>query len=385
MLLYILIKVMLIYQAFSLALPFRIPRVRKLTVLLLLLFFSSQPFNILFLRFLREEWPMQDFAWLFDFFSFSYIVCILMVPMTCLKDGILLMRRVFRKKGKTPEPWPHAGIVAAIVFIAVCGAAIGCVCAAAPPEVRTVELRVRDLPEEFDGFVVVQIADLHASALRGPEYAAEVARLANEANPDMIVLTGDQADGTIGSCRDVLAPLKELSAPCGVYAISGNHEYVPVKQNWRELFESFGVVWLENETVPIRRRPDGATIWLAGLPDDVSVEGGADGALADLELALRGRDPKRECVILLNHRPLKCEEAVALGVDLQLSGHTHGGAVLGMGLVAALFNGGRLSGTFRIDGMTLFVSRGIGMWPGLPFRLGVSPEIVRVVLRRARK
>ncbi len=384
MLFYILIKVMLIYQAFSLALPFRISRLRKLLVLLLLLFFSLQPFNIMFMRFMKEGWSMRDFALLFDFFSFSYIVCILMVPMTCLKDAVFLIRCAFRRRGKA-TPWPHAGIVALIVFIGVCGATIGCICAAAPPEVRTVELRIRDLPEEFDGFVIVQISDLHTNVLRGPEYAAEVARLANEANPDMIVLTGDQVDGTVDSCREILAPLKDLSAPCGVYAIAGNHEYVPSKQNWRDLFESFGIVWLENETVPIRRKPGGATIWLSGLPDDRSVKGGADGELADLELALRGREPMKECVVLLNHRPLNCKEAAASGVDLQFSGHTHGGAVLGMGLLAALFNEGHLSGRFDIDGMELFVSNGIGMWPGLPFRLGVSSEIVRAVLRCARK
>lgn len=200
----------------------------------------------------------------------------------------------------------------------------------------------------------------------------------NALTPDLTVITGDLIDGSVEARRDDARPLADLHAPDGVIAITGNHEYYAQYQEWMQAFRALHMQVLENSHLQVRRGD--AALTIAGVTDPVAARYGLP--LPDLEAALAGADPGAP-VILLDHRPRNAREAAARGVKLQLSGHTHGGQIIGMDQLVKRANGGYVSGRYEVDGMTLYVSNGAGLWAGFPARIGVPSEITLITLRRA--
>jgi predicted MPP superfamily phosphohydrolase len=193
----------------------------------------------------------------------------------------------------------------------------------------------------------------------------------------VIAITGDLVDGDVEELREHVAPLAKLRAPLGVYFVTGNHEYYSGVDPWIEELGRLGIRVLRNERVELRRGDD--VIDLAGI-DDYSSGRFGNGHGPDLKRALAGRDPSRE-LVLLAHQPRAIVEAAALGVGLQLSGHTHGGQIFPFTLATALVYP-YLHGLYPVregNGSQIFVSRGTGYW-GPPMRLGSPPEIAHVVL-----
>lgn len=248
------------------------------------------------------------------------------------------------------------------------------------PDVRALEIRLANLPEELDGLRIVQLTDLHASRLLERPWMQEVVARTNALKPDLIVITGDLVDGTVSARADDVAPLSGLSAPLGVYAIPGNHEYYAEYQPWIAHFSGLGIQMLLNQHTQIESH--GARFVLAGITDRVAEPHGQP--MPDIEAALAGVG-KEETVVLLSHRPPGAKENARAGADLQLSGHTHGGQVLGMHWVTRMANEGYVSGLYPVDEMQLYVSNGAGLWPGFAMRLGVNSEITLITLRAAAK
>lgn len=247
------------------------------------------------------------------------------------------------------------------------------------PDVKTIEIALPRLPQEFDGFRVVQLTDLHASRLLQAPWMEGVVAKANALNPDMTVITGDLTDGTPAARAADVRPLKKLAAQYGVFAIPGNHEYYVDYVSWLSALDQLGLRLLLNEHVTITR--DGRNLVLAGITDrTASVFGQPQ---PDVEAALAGA-PKTDPVILLSHRPTGAVLNARAGVDLQLSGHTHGGQILGPHVLAKWANEGFVSGQYQVDGMRLYVSNGTGLWNGFPIRLGRPSEITQIVLRSAK-
>ena len=172
-------------------------------------------------------------------------------------------------------------------------------------------------------------------------------------------------------------PLAGLQARYGVYFVTGNHEYYSGAAAWVEHLGKLGIRVLRNERVAIG--DPGASIDLAGI-DDWRSAGMVPGHGPDLSAALAGRDPDRS-LVLLAHQPRGVEEGAKAGVELQVSGHTHGGQIFPFTLATALVYP-YLHGLYPVregNGSQIFVSRGTGYW-GPPMRLGSPPEIARVVL-----
>ncbi len=241
------------------------------------------------------------------------------------------------------------------------------------PDVVEVPLEFPDLPPEFDGYRVAQISDLHVSAAARADRTAGVVRLVNACDPDLIAITGDVVDGMAERRMDDVAPLAGLRARDGVVGCTGNHEYYGSGWNrWRVIFRDLGMRVLENERMLLRRGD--ATLAILGENDPVSRDSGIHAAAALV--------PDGAFRILLAHRPTRLAEHAACGVRLQLSGHTHGGAVLGIDRLVAQANEGHVRGLYREHGMSLYVNSGTGQWAGFPTRLGVCPEISLLVLRR---
>jgi predicted MPP superfamily phosphohydrolase len=243
-----------------------------------------------------------------------------------------------------------------------------------PPAVRRVEVRLRRWPVALDGLRVVQISDVHVGALLGGRFAADLARRVNALRPDLVAVTGDLVDGSVHHLADRVAPLRELRARLGVYFVTGNHDHYSGADAWSTLAGSLGMRVLRNERVAIEDR--GAVFDLAGVEDHhARLVSGTHAE--DLPAALDGRDPARP-VILLAHDPSTFKEASRRGVDLQLSGHTHGGQIFPFGLLVRMVIP-FVAGLYERHGSLLYVSRGTGFW-GPPMRLLAPAEITELVL-----
>lgn len=273
------------------------------------------------------------------------------------------------------EPVALRYTVAALAAIL---AAIGVANAIRVPSVRDVTVAIPQLPAAFDGYRIVQLTDLHVSRLFTADWAQAVVDRANAAGANLIVITGDFIDGSVAMRRSDIEPLRHLRAPDGVYAIPGNHEYFFDYRAWMRQLSSMGFRMLPNTHTVIRRGESGLVV--AGVTDLSAPSVGEAGP--DLDAALRGA-PVDAPIVLLDHQPRKAAVAAARGVALQLSGHTHGGMIVGLDRLVARGNAGFVSGRYAVGGMTLYVSNGTGLWPGFALRLGVPSEITRITLRPA--
>ena len=174
-----------------------------------------------------------------------------------------------------------------------------------------------------------------------------------------------------------VAPLADLRARHGVFFVTGNHDHYSGASAWAAHVEALGMRVLRNQRAEIRDR--GAVFDLVGVDDhrgDLLGSGGRE----DLPAALAGRDPARPAV-LLAHDPSTFRRASALGIDLQLSGHTHGGQIWPFGWLVRLVIP-FVAGRYRRNGAELYVSRGTGFW-GPPMRLFAPAEVTELVLRRS--
>lgn len=244
------------------------------------------------------------------------------------------------------------------------------------PEVRQVDVTIAGLSPALDGLRVVQLSDLHVSRLFQAPWVEEVVARTNELQPDLVLISGDLIDGTLQARREDVAPFAKLRAAHGVIAIPGNHEYYFNEAQWNAAFQRLGMRMLVNQHIVLGSGEQ--TLVVAGVADEAAVRFGRSGP--DLQAALKDA-PAQAPIVLLKHRPVGAEYAAAAGVDLQLSGHTHGGMIKGFDQVVRNANAGFVSGTYRIGQMTLYVSNGTGLWGGFPIRLGVPSEITEITLR----
>jgi predicted MPP superfamily phosphohydrolase len=246
------------------------------------------------------------------------------------------------------------------------------------PDVKRVEIDLARWPRALDGFRLVQLSDLHIGPILGRDFAREVVRRVAKLEPDLIAVTGDLVDGDVRMLRDEVAPFAALNAPHGVWFVTGNHDYYSGADRWVDRARELGMRALRDERVTVG---DGeASFDLAGV-EDHNAQLVQPGRREDLEAALAGREPARP-VVLMAHDPSTFRRASRLGVDLQLSGHTHGGQIWPFRYLVRLavpF----VAGLYERSGSKLYVSRGTGFW-GPPMRLFSPAEITEVVLRRSR-
>jgi predicted MPP superfamily phosphohydrolase len=252
---------------------------------------------------------------------------------------------------------------------------VGLVSALSPVAVKRLRVSLDRLRPAAEGTRIVQLTDVHVGPTIGKAFIEDLVARVNALEPDVIAITGDLVDGSVEALREHVAPLGNLRARYGVFFVTGNHEYYSGADAWIMHLRSLGVQVLRNERVRIGG-DDGFD--LAGIDDAFSAS--FEGHGPDLAKALDGRDAGRACV-LLAHQPRGIHLADSLGVDLQLSGHTHGGQMFPWNLAVRLQQP-FVAGLHRLKHAQIYVSHGTGYW-GPPMRVGAPAEITEIELVRA--
>ena len=264
----------------------------------------------------------------------------------------------------------------AMVGVSATNVALGVAEVARGPRVYEVRVPIADLPDSFDGHRIVQISDLHVGPTIDRHYVERVRDMTNELDADMVALTGDLLDGYPETIRDDLQPLADIRSREGLFFVSGNHEYYWGYPAWEKVFQEWGFRILENSSYILTRGKDRMAV--VGIPD---VRGKRfTGVGVDLDKAMEGVLPSDK-KILLAHRPHVFDKENRYHIDLQLSGHTHGGQYFPWKLFISMV-WPYYAGLYDHKGTWIYVNRGTGHW-GPPLRFTVTAEITHMTLVKA--
>ncbi|WP_416901862.1 metallophosphoesterase [Micromonospora echinospora] len=347
-------------------------------------------------------WP--GYLWLAVMFYLLVILVALEVPM--LVARLVLRRRVVAAEPTAAAPEPAlvgaagtadppaadavrqpdhdpsrrlllargAAIFAGLTATGVTG--YGIRTALGPPQLDRVQIPLAKLPRSMDGLRIATVSDIHLGPLRGRAHTERIVAAINRLDADLVAVVGDLVDGSVAELGEAAAPLRDLRSRFGSFFVTGNHEYYSGVEEWVQEVDRLGLRVLQNERLEIAAR--GGVLDLAGV-NDPSGEGGTGLAAGpDYAAALGDRDTSRP-VVLLAHQPVAALEASKFDVDLQLSGHTHGGQIVPFNLAVRLEQP-VVSGLGEVDGTKVYVTNGAGFW-GPPVRVGAEPQITLVELR----
>ena len=233
-----------------------------------------------------------------------------------------------------------------------------------------VEIYLERLPPKLDGFKIVQLSDTHHSPLTSLDHIKRAVKVANRLKPDIFLLTGDY----VSHHREFIAPVAEvlgkLKAKHGVHACLGNHDHWTDADLVTHLFRGEGINVLINEGFRLETKR--GSFWLAGVDDYMAGK-------TDLTASLRGSFPD-EMKLLLAHNPVIFREAARAGVDLTLSGHTHGGQIRLRDTEKNIIPRRRKAGLHKRRDSQIYITRGIGTVV-VPMRYQCPPEISLLELR----
>jgi predicted MPP superfamily phosphohydrolase len=247
----------------------------------------------------------------------------------------------------------------------------GVTAALGPPRIKRVQIPLAKLARGSDGLRIALVSDIHLGPLTGVAHTRRVVDMVNGLDADIVAIVGDLVDGSVEDRGPAAAPLADLRSRLGAFFVTGNHEYFSGHEQWIEELPRLGLRLLRNERVEL---PGGLD--LAGVNDPTGEMYG-DGP--DIAAVAADRDPARP-VVLLAHQPVVAAEAARHGLDLQLSGHTHGGQIVPFNLIVRASGQPVVSGLGEVDGMPVYVTNGAGFW-GPPVRVGAPPDITLIELR----
>lgn len=286
-----------------------------------------------------------------------------------------LLRLVLAVAG-VPDPLRARATAVGVVGWTAAILAWGAYRALGPVPVREREVRIGGLGPALDGLRVVQLTDTHLGPFLSRRWTERIVNQVNALGADVLVHTGDLVDGSLAARRHQVEPFGGTTARDARLFITGNHEYYSGAAEWTGYMRSLGWTVLRNRHLVVRRGADALVV--AGIDDRTAAGSGVPGHGADLDAALAGA-PAGVPVVLLAHQPKQVLGAAGR-VDLQLSGHTHGGQLWPFGWLVRL-DQPTLAGLSRHGPRTqLYTSRGTGFW-GPPFRIFAPPEIAVLTLR----
>ncbi|MFI6907090.1 metallophosphoesterase [Nonomuraea sp. NPDC050394] len=301
-----------------------------------------------------------------------YLLILLILAEPVRLAAALARGRRAKARPEAPDPARRAFLARSIAVTAGAAATsivgYGMVTALGPPHLEHVTIRLRRGGAQAQGLRIALVGDIHLGPMLGRAHTRRIVDMINRTEADLVAIVGDLVDGTVGQLASAAAPLGDLRSRHGTFFVTGNHEYFSGASAWIEELRDLGVRLLQNERVEL------PGLDLAGVND---VTGARQDHGPDYDLALGGRDQDRP-VILLAHQPIQVNEAMRHGVDLQLSGHTHGGQMVPMNLITSWAQP-TLAGHGRFGDTQLYVTKGAGFW-GPPVRVGAPPDITIVEL-----
>jgi len=238
--------------------------------------------------------------------------------------------------------------------------------------VTRVDIPLRGLPPEMDGFSIVQVSDVHYGMLTENGRLSKIVDRINELQPDVVVITGDLVDEGVFHMEEMAIPLSRLRVRHGVFAVTGNHEYYAGVDRAVSIMRGASIKVLRNEVQVVSGR-----LQILGI-DDPTGSRRVGNPAPDFDKLLSSLNPNGPS-ILLYHQPIHFEKAASSGVGLQLSGHTHGGQLFPIRHISRMIYP-LTPGLHQTGENHLYVSRGVGTW-GPPMRLMSPPELVYIRLR----
>jgi uncharacterized protein len=250
------------------------------------------------------------------------------------------------------------------------------------PQLVRQELALARWPAALDGYKIALLSDFHYDPVFSVHPLRAVIPIVNALQPDLIALTGDfVTEPTFGRTRRKAAYaaepcsslLRQMRAPDGLWAVMGNHDAITDAQLVTSILRSTGIQVLSNQSTPIEHA--GARFWLSGVDDVLKGHSDLDATLANV--------PSGEPTVLMAHEPDYADFVARYPVDLQLSGHSHGGQVR-LPLLPPFYEPALarkyVAGLFRVGPLTLYTNRGLGTI-GLPIRFDCPPEVTLITLR----
>lgn len=233
------------------------------------------------------------------------------------------------------------------------------------PQVKYINVKIKNLPDAWKGKAAVQISDVHLGHILTADFLHGIVGKINELNPEIIFITGDLFDGMDGDLTGVAKPLENIKAPWGMFYVTGNHEtYLGVEKAFAAVKDT-GIKILDDEKTDI----EGMQIIGISYP-----ERGESKNISDAVKAIHGFNPNNPS-ILLYHSPVQIDSIKATGINFELSGHTHEGQIFPLRLVTWLIYKGYDYGLHTDGDFSIYTSSGVGVW-GPTMRTAATPEIV---------
>jgi len=347
------------------------------TIVLLVFSAGVMPFGEFARR--SKHSPFSDHLAGAGFLAMGFFSSLLIL--TLLRDVVLLA--AFAASGWLVEAallqpsrtWSAAAVPALAVLVTL----VGFINARRRAAVRRVDVPIAELPACLHGFSIVQISDVHVGATIKHGYVSRIVDAVNALDADMIAVTGDLVDGSVGRLSLHTSPLGRLSARHGAFFVTGNHEYYSGASAWVVELRRIGLCVLLNEHVVLEH--DGEAVVIAGVTD-YGAHHFDPAHRSDPAAAIAGAPQHAAVRVLLAHQPRSAFAAATAGFDVQLSGHTHGGQFFPWNLVVKWLQP-FAAGLHRLDDLWIYVSRGTGYW-GPPKRFGAPSEITHLRLVRAK-
>lgn len=272
---------------------------------------------------------------------------------------------------------PKVPVIGVVIFSLAILFSIYGVWNAFHPQVKNIEVEIKNLPIEWKNKIIVQLSDVHLGQINGPNFLQDVVEKVNALHPDLVVITGDLFDGMDGDLSVFIKPLNDIQAKKGTFFVTGNHEtYLGVERTFSllketnvkvlndELFDAEGL-----QIVGISYPPHNSSSNILGKSKDTS----------SIIASLKNFNPAKPS-ILLHHAPTNIDQARNSGINLQLSGHTHKGQIFPIGFISRLIYGKYYYGLYTEGYFTVYTTSGVGAW-GPPMRTGNTPEIVAIKIK----
>ncbi len=327
------------------------------------------------------------------YISYFLIGSLSVLAVVVFSYDIFLLSRALWRRLKTPKPsqkdhtaskvrqdrrlFMQNALSASIVTVGGSLVTYGVSEAVGMPEMKHIQVPIKNLPPAFEGYTIAQLTDIHINQPVPPTRLENIVHKINSLKPDAVVITGDLSDSFPHQVHHEMEPLKQLNPVDGTFFVTGNHEYYTDVDAWLAEIKRLGIINLHNEHRIITR--EGKRLLMCGVPD-ISAPRMSNHASNPVTAQAGSR--KGDIKVLLAHQPQSIYKGLTVGYDLQISGHTHGGQLFPWTYVTDLVQP-YIHGLYKVENTQLYVSRGTGYW-GPPMRIGAPAEVAFLTLTAAK-